>query len=271
MELSHYTEYTLEKCKTNYYFDKYKFKIYVRTENIFLLRGLKNIENLDEYLNRDCYTHSYLSHARKSVSDVMGNYADINVEIKKFILELVAAKVDIKVMFCGANSIMIYHHEETKNKIQELISKLVSLYDEVKTPKLNIKLLYSTKLDNFEKGVIYQVNPKYKYRMYFGSSSRMQKDDLARVKDYLTDENNDIKLNLSAIRWIRHRNTNVIWYNMTIDMNSDYHATYLNMLHPGIVLKLCKIEKRINTKETDEVNCGENLRKIDSNQSEQVS
>jgi hypothetical protein len=271
MELSHYTEYALEKSKTNYYFDKYKYKIYIRTENLFLLRRLKNIENLNEYLNEDCYV-SYSSYTKKSVLEVMSNYSDINVEIKKFILDLVSAKIDIKVVFCGANSIVIYHHEETKNKIQELISKLVSLYDEIKTPKLGIKLLYSTKLDNFEKGVIYQVNPKYKYRMYFGSATRrIQNNDLTCVREYLIDKNNDIKLNLSAIRWMRHRNTYGIWYGMTIDMNNDYHATYLNMLYPGIVLKLCKIEKRINTTETDEVNCGENLRTIDSDHSEQVS
>jgi hypothetical protein len=106
---------------------------------------------------------------------------------------------------------------------------------------------YSSVMPGFETGVIYQARPKYCYRMYMGTMALTDKEK-QQLLEYVLRPENKMKLSSNATatlhrRWGRLYSGTDIY----IDSYSEQHAVYLNLLFPGIIRKLSKIEKRINT------------------------
>lgn len=243
MESLLFTEYKIDRTRINLYFDKYKYKLCIRADGFQFFRNIKNIESYDVRLYDRVGNFRYESRGNSTtVKDRLGENVEVIKEILGWMIDQ-KSKSDKNLKFVTAlETLTIYFNDK------EIISNLLTLIDSLprSDTEFRIELLEAEKLAGYQKGIIYQINPKHKYRLHFGFF-RLNKIDIQILRSYLKNPENKLHLNSTARTWMSREIVNNFWYGITVDCDDDVHATYLNMLYPGIINKLSKIEKRINT------------------------
>ena len=241
-------KYTDDISRVNYYYDIYQYRCVIRLHAVEFIR-LCNFDSnkFDYWMNHITYKNGVKSKWKNVISD------------KKSLLKSICDWVgqnkknkDVKITF-SSNTISLYYNDE--NSIVELLNVIRS--NEQQDINLRIKFSRSSRISNFERGVVYLANPKAKFRLYF-SYMRLSVDEENYILDYLRNIDN-MSCSYQIRRWLRDETQQMTpsWYspgvkkfiffrNTFIDVDDDSHATFLNLYRPGIIYKVNKIEKRIN-------------------------
>lgn len=253
MESSLFTKYDVDKNRATYYYDKYKYRCKFSLRGVHFLRVVRyKASIIPRYLNNTTYVFG----KKSSWKSALGTNISLIEQLCDWIAQHKDSEYKDKITISvGYNSIMLYYNDES------LIDNFLRVIEQHADPKAeykySLKFARSTRVENFERGVIYLRRPKHKYRLYF-NYTKLGADDAAYVRKYLLDiEKSSQAYNRSLYRFAHRTNFqgvgwDIIYLNSYLDVNDDVHATYLNLFKPGIIHRVAKIEQRINTVESED-------------------
>ncbi len=249
MELSESIEninFIHDKSGLNLYYNYYKYKILVRLERICMVRYIQDLVHFEKRLEQ---TYNY---GNWSINDrgatpkitirdtiiVDGGNID---ELKNFILWRSVNSKECKIIV-NQNFVHIYFNDT------KLLNNFLYNFPDKKT---KIKGLYRVKLKNYNPEVIYQVNPKHKFRMYLTAKNLTFNE----VKDFnVTCLENNIKpcpsLSSQIERYFmdqKYRNYYrkfFVYYNSFVDFDEEYLFTLMSLKFPELIKKFYHIERR---------------------------
>lgn len=229
IQLITHSQFKLDKKRLNLYFDKYQYKFSLTVDGLGFFRGVKTYEAFNERLAY-CYSHDF--------------YIKNTAPILKF--------VDWRAE-SDANKYTVYFHDPRVDIYFSDIAVIQTLVDEYDTRELiDLKPTYTRveKMIGFDNKVVYQVNPKHKYRVYLKSRKYTQ-EERQELYDYLKDK--DIKIGEALRSWLLHTNSrwngglSWSWTNHCFDLNDESLITLLYLRFDTLIGKVCEIQKKINT------------------------
>lgn len=247
MESSLFTKYDLDKNRNTYYYDKFKYRCAFRLRGVHYLRVISyNASRVKSYMRYITYVYG----KKNTWEAILGTNISLVEQLCTWMSQHKRREYKDKITICvGHNSILLYYNDEAL--IEDFLRVIENHADPQAEHKYSLKFTRSSRVENFERGVLYLRCPKHKYRLYF-NYTRLNGDEAAYVRKYLIDiEKSHQAYNRSLHRFATRTNFqgqgwDVIYMNSYLDVNDDVHATYLNLFKPGIIYRVAKIEQRIN-------------------------
>jgi hypothetical protein len=212
-------------------------------KGIHFFRTTKSIyeysQKVDEYyINRMYY------------NDINSIVSDTNLlkPIENLIVwrsSIIEKNLDFKLRF-GENKITIYANDFTVFEL--LLTELKYSKDDT-----IISYNYSEPMTNYERGVVYQKEPKRKFRIYM-KSKIYTTEEREKLYDYLSRY--DITMSPSMIKWVTGKtstqhfsgmqNYNLMysWDNYFFDFDQESLITLLSLKFDNLIRKVCTIQKR---------------------------
>lgn len=253
MESSLFTKYDSDNNRNMYYYNKFKYRCSLRLKGIHMLRSVKfNAARISGYLGYPTYVSGRKTTWKETVGDNLKLFEQICNWIAAHKTSEHADKLKIT---ASHNCMNLYYNDEAP--IEDFLRVVQEHTNANAVNKYRISFTRSSRVENFERGVLYLRRPKYKYRLYF-NYTKLGVDDAAYVRKYLLDiEKSHQAYNRSLHRFAHRANFqgqgwDIIYLNSYLDVNDDVHATYLNLFKPGIIYRVAKIEQRINSVESEE-------------------
>lgn len=233
LKLDH-SQFLVDKSRMFLYYDRFIYRAKISIENIQYFRHVKSVEKLWTQL-------SYVSNLRSmgmSITDV--------AKVKRFVEWFENTKYSKKDYCYSCNTNYINFYTNDISIINELLVQLsdeVALSDKLVPPYYDLyRVIDNPKTD---RSVIYLVDPKYRYRIYFkwGKTTETQREDLINFI-----ESNDIVCSVAFEHWVKkrlHKNySHYLWDNYFIEFNNEMLVTLLSLKFDGLVRKICNVEKR---------------------------
>lgn len=245
-----------DKLRVNYYYNLYQYKFWACIPYIHFFRYVRDEYQFNKRLDQlaPSYYHYRLSkwddHA-KSLQDLIeesGNKSYIQI-IKNFINW---RNIEIKQLKCKAkishNTIEIYSNDSTIFNSFLQFEKIIS----------HKRLYYVKQIKNFSTEVIYQKNPKNKYRLYFHLHRFDSETTKSFIKFLLT---HDFSLSpsltscihdfleLKSVRrrsnfYVNKGNGLTLSTHYYIDFDDEKLLTLLSLFESSIIRRVYRIEKR---------------------------
>jgi hypothetical protein len=244
MESSLFTEYKLETTKITHYYDKYPYKMIVRGAGLHHCRQAKHVTDINAVFNTHYPRFMYLRpRSSETVRQIIGTENEKVVRVFwTWIIEARQKKLDVKISV-SHNKVFVYYKDE------HLIESLLNSFIGADFSKSSILLNFhkAEQIPHYERGVVYLLDPKYKFRVTTGTAKIGNKAQNEQLRAYILNEENDIHVGYALRNWLkqsRNNNWEYIPRGLTFDLNDEIHATYLNMLYPGIIHKLSEIKLR---------------------------
>lgn len=227
-------------------------------DGVHLLRNASQDRTFHEYYHKLLMKFEYSPRIYAGSGQSSRHLSSVFVErraIFAVLYEFLANKQtrDCRVML-SHNCFTVYYNDTAL--IDQFLCDLQSSNDLI-TTYAQFSFYYASVMPGFETGVVYRSRPTHAYRMYLGTIS-LSDDDKKRLLEYVSRAENEMKFSSNA-RHIMHRRFARVYSasDVYIDANTEHQAMYLNLLYPGIIRKLAKIEKRINTSISG-AQCGQN-------------
>ena len=235
-------QFELDKTRLTLYFDQYTYKVSLYIDDIQAFRGVKNP---DEYYLR-CQ-HCFIDLIDSTQVRQYYIVTNRTPYLTKF--------VEWRISSDQSAYMVRYHHNRVDLYFNDLsmIQNMLDVYTEDEIETIQINYQYATKMSGYEKGVVYQQNPKYKYRIYI--KSRLYTGvERAEIRQYLQSKN--IKISSAFNNWLTYDRLsryggpmygNWAFSNYSFDFNDDTLITSLCLRFTNFVGKVCEIQKKINT------------------------
>lgn len=242
MESSLFTEYKLETTKITHYYDKYPYKMTVWGTGLHHCRQAKHVIDIDTVFNTHYPRYMfYTTKNSQTVREIVGTQNEKVVRVFwTWIIEAKQNKLDVKISV-NRNKVFVYYKDE------QLIESLLNSFVGANFSKSNILLNFykAEQIPHYERGVVYLKDPKYKFRVTTGTAKIGNKAQIDQLRAYILNKENDIHVGYALRNWFkqsRHNNWEYIHRGLTFDINDEIHATYLNMLYPGMIHKISEIK-----------------------------
>jgi hypothetical protein len=249
-------KFKVDKSKISLYFDKFQYRLSLHISNIHYFRSIKN--------NSDY--HAKLASLREDWSSDKGGHdgyvfrSDLKRAFENLIdhLPSIEAYSRWREIMNVSTEFMVRVQHDKLDVYSNKMSVFQSLLDELDSFDLiDAKFLKSKPMKNFEKGVIYQTNPKHKFRVYL-SNKQWNCSEVISLQKYLIK--NSFVMSPGLSKWIGENNTLALgakhqwgrgaiytWSNYSFDFDDESLITLLCLQHDEWVGKVCRIEKKINT------------------------
>lgn len=245
-------KFKIDKTKLSLYFDKFQYKLSICMLNIHYFRYIKNSS---EYYDRLVSLKEYMSERKdggyffrpspiRTFADIVDNLPSI--EAYSLWRETI-----------GTTDLMIRIQYDKLDIYSNKMSVFQSLLDELDLVNdfIDAKFLKSKPMKNFEKEVVYQVNPKHKFRIYLSSECRTI-EQVKKLKETLL--RHDVCISKALLKWIDSsdkppKNPFALspgiwsWSHYSFDFDDESLITLLCLQHQEWIGKVCRIEKKINT------------------------
>lgn len=231
--------FTLDPSRVNLYWDVFKYKMTVDITNIHFFRRAKTPEMFMEdvlYLQDNKWGRDIEIDNHDLISSVISWRQTLPTDgsIK------IAIQYDRLVVY--TNTIPLF---------QSLIDALDAYGDE--TSKLHIQYKQAKQLSTYERGVVYQKNPKHRYRIYLTSARRTPQqardfcDTLTRyavhpsrsLKSWLREDHSS-----NRFSQLFNQSGSWTWSHFNFDFDDETLITLLLLSHEEWIGKVCRIEKR---------------------------
>jgi hypothetical protein len=237
------SDFKLDSAQLTFYHDKFKYKMSIWIKGIHHFRTTKSIyeysQRVDEYyINRMYY------------NDINSIISDTNLlkPIENLVIwrsTIIEKNLNFKLRF-GENKITIYANDFTVFEL--LLTELKYSKDDT-----IISYNYSEPMTNHERGVIYQTEPKRKFRIYM-KQQLYTTEQREKLYDYLSRY--DITMSPSMTKWITGKSSSQIfvgmhnynliysWDNYFFDFDQESLITLLSLKFDNLIRKVCTIQKR---------------------------
>jgi len=251
-------KFKIDKSRLSLYFDKFQYRLSLNMSAIHYFRYIKNNSDYDsrvislrEHLssgsdkNWNGFVYQPFG-ASRSFATISDNLPSI--EAYSLWRETISVPTDVMIRI-QCDKLDVYSNK--MSIFQSLLDKLDSVND-----FLDVKFLKSKPMKNFEKGIVYRENPKYKFRIYLSCELRTI-EQIKQFNDTLLRY--DINLSKSLISWIDSSEVMAekspfsttpgtwSWPHFSFDFNDESIITILCLQHQEWIGKVCHIEKKINT------------------------
>lgn len=239
MELLQSTNFTVDKNRTQKYFGKYEYRISAKIKGIHYFRKAAN----------ECDFNAILTRKNGHIRATRWYVADEVKQTKDDILRLICFRVQLvdksKYTFRISHDCIILYSDDFS-----ILSEFYNLF----TNNVKFELIKIGDVSNYDRGIIYHINPKNKLRIYFKWKYWSQ-DEKRSLAQYVKSNSNEIFPSPTFKNWMHKEleNRRAVRYflhsgytqdTMFWDTNDEKHAIYLNLVYGDVVRKLCQIEKR---------------------------
>ena len=211
------------------YYDKYTYKINIPITQIYFFRNTRQEADFDARANR---------HKSADV-DTDVNY-DLVLAFVQFREEVTRLQKDFKIIV-NYYSIDVYANDLAI--FQELLDKITANGIDLDT--LFIKYRYAVQNKKYDSGVIYHVQPKHNFRIFFKTVKLSP-----ALKLELADFFQQYKLKPSAslnghLTYNKDVQTIIwLWSHYHFDFNDEQLISLILLRFDNLVRKVCRIEKR---------------------------
>jgi hypothetical protein len=235
MESLQLSNFTLNENRCDYYYGKFRYKVSIEFTGFHYFRYCKNDVEVQRALTNKIKTGYLIMGPPKTVLSIVGE--EMIEPIKATVRFIKSLPKDEAKAVISYNSLTLYSNdiEDIENIIR------CSGHDHT-----SVKYEYTNKLLNFERGVIYHVNPKFKFRLYI-TSKIWAYDDKESLQQYFSS-NDDISPSPSFSLWLQgyRQLRHTPWSQNTyfIDYNDSSHVSYLALRYGDIIRKVCDIKQR---------------------------
>jgi len=138
-----------------------------------------------------------------------------------------------------------------------IINDLLNRFTDAEKKHQNTKYLYCEPMANYDKGVLYRVNPKHKYRIYM-KSRRYTNDERKELLSYLSNKNVHFAESMmnwfymapdtGSAQWFGFRSGTIWSYTSNFfDFDDESLITMLYLKYPDLIGKVFEIQQKINT------------------------
>jgi hypothetical protein len=237
------SDFKLDSAQLTFYHDKFKYKMSIWIKGINHFRTTKSIYEYSQKVDEYYINRMYYNDINSIVSD-----ANLLKPIENLIVwrsSIIEKNLDFKLRF-GENKITVYSNDFT---VFEL------LLTELKYSKDDniISCNYSEPMTNYERGVIYQKEPKRKFRIYM-KGMLYTTEQREKLYEYLSRY--DITMSPSMTKWITGKASSQIfagfqnynlmysWDNYFFDFDQESLITLLSLKFDNLIRKVCTIQKR---------------------------
>lgn len=237
------SDFKLDSAQLTFYHDKFKYKMSIWIKGIHFFRTTKSIYEYSQRVDDYYINRMYYNDINSIVSD-----STLLKPIKNLIVwrsSIIERNLDFKLRF-GENKITIYANDFTLFEL--LLTELKYSKDDT-----IISYNYSEPMMNYEKGIIYQKEPKRKFRIYMKSMSYTT-EQREKLYEYLSRY--DITMSSSMKKWIIGKSSSQIfagfqnynlmyaWDNYFFDFDQESLITLLSLKFDNLIRKVCTIQKR---------------------------
>lgn len=234
-------QFDLDKKRLTLYFDQYVYKVSLTILDIQIFRGVRTLE---EY---------HLSCKRFFIDEIDPSQNRFYLVAKRTSYLTKFAKWRIA---SDQSAYMVrYHHNRVDIYFNDLtvIQNMLDIYNEDEIANIHINYQYASRMNGYERGVVYQRNPKHKYRIYIKSRIYTGAERI-EILQYLQSKN--IKISSAFSNWLTYDRLsryggpmygNWAFSNYSFDFNDDTLITSICLRFTNFVGKVCEIQKKINT------------------------
>lgn len=223
--------FKLDETRQHLYFDEYKYRCSLAIGGIQYFRHT-DVSDIEEQIEE--LTHQKWYGWRKPFDPQTAD------DIRKFISwrnsNITRSKNSEFKLVTGEDSINLYSNDIT---IIQSLAKAFEDCDIIETMKLS----YATIRPDYDRSVIYRVNPKYQFRLYL-RSRRYSSEEREELSEFLSE--NPVKLSNSLSHWLTSSNKNAYWAwdYLCFDYDDEYIATLLALKFDGVIRKICRIVQK---------------------------
>lgn len=223
-------KFKLDKNRLNLYYDQYKYRFSLTISEIHYFREIKTLQ---KYHKRVEYVSNLLS----------GPPSDLSM-INRLVEWRISSDTNLYKIRFHQDRLDMYTNDIN------VIQSLLNIYDDSETVD-RTTFLYSELTAGYKKDVVYQVNPKRKYRIYV-KSRRYSHDERERLRNFLVGR---VKMSDSFHNWL-NKNAHLsvlggagfwVWSNYFFDFDDETLISILMLKFDNFVGKVCEIQKKINT------------------------
>lgn len=230
----------------NLFYKKYKYKISTKFVRACNIRYVSSIDQFEKRLQTTINMNKSLwwnrSHGRElTIEDMIVEDGGNILELRDFVMWRSFNFKRCKVMIVGDDVYIYFNdHGVVSNFLNEFPEKSASL-----------RGYYRIKLDKYTPGVIYQVKPKYKYRLYL-VSKHLDYSDVKSLRDFFVENNirpcpsleTHLNKYMSDHKYRQYYKKFYIYWNNFIDFNDESFSTLMALKYPEIIKNIYTIEQR---------------------------
>lgn len=243
------TEIILDKKRINPYFDKYQYKAVFNLPGINYFRDICTIEKFESRLNSKVSRYENRYHGHRTLHTIK-NLVSLEGEnhIDKF-YEFITWRSNNK----QSSQLKCVIKYSTLEVYTVELEKLLELVDGLAKLGVEHTVYKSYILEKYERGVIYHIEPKHKFRIFL-KGTKLNRQDTKKFDDFIKVYKLSLAPSLknyvhNVINYDGHR-THFSYQNLIItttnyiDIDDEQYVTLLSLMYPDLIRKVCKIEKR---------------------------
>lgn len=217
------SDFKVERNRRDFWYRKFPYRLNIYVNGTQYIRNCKNEQHYNNF------------YAEK-INNRLG------IEAYQKLLTLVV----LKQQFQDNDKLKFTISWGTLSVYAETLEDISAVYNHmIAVDNFRFDLYRVDKLPDYDPEKVYLKNPTHAIRIYFNSFS-WNLEDRRRLREYCYNSDPRIKVSPSLREWfvrMKQYSTVYTWTKMFVDLNDEQQITYMGIAFPGLIRKVCKIEK----------------------------